>query len=142
MLCQKAPGKQGLLPHPSLQASRQQRCILGLFSSRQKWSLLRKTLKAKLLGIQELNTKGEDRETCTKEQAQTEWEHHPVTTAFPHIGYMCIGFCFSSRHSALGGETADAPGCNGPSSFQLVRYQLRDICKHHIALATRTCKSS
>lgn len=55
------------------------------------------------------NTKGEDRETCTKEHAQTEWEHCPVTTAFTHTGYTCIGFWLSSWHSALGGETPDGP---------------------------------
>lgn len=42
-------------------------------------------------------------------------------TAFTHIGYMCIGFCFSSWHSAPGDETADALGCSGPSFLQLVR---------------------
>lgn len=135
MLCQKAPGKQELLAHLCLQASREQRYILGLFSSRQKWSLLRQR-------IQVVNTKGEDRETCTKEHAQMEWEHCPVITAFTHRGYRCAGFCFCSWHSALGGETADALGCSGPSFSQLVRYQLRNLCKHHIVLTTRTCKSS
>lgn len=98
-----------------------------------------KTLKAKLQRIQVVNTKGEDRETCTKEHAQTEWEHCPVRTAFTHIEWRCTGFCFCSWHSALGGETADALGCSGPSFFQLVTYQLRDLYKHQIALATRTC---
>lgn len=37
MLCQKAPGKQGLLAHPYLHASSQRGCILELFSSRQEW---------------------------------------------------------------------------------------------------------
>lgn len=53
-----------------------------------------------------------------------------------HRIYTCIGICFSSWHSALGGETADALGCSGPSFFQLVRYHLRDLCKHHIVLVT------
>lgn len=63
------------------------------------------------------------------------WQNgNTVTTAFTHIGYTCLGFCFSSWHSALGGEKDDALGCSGPSFFQLVRYQLRDLCKHHIAV--------
>lgn len=45
-----------------------------------------KTLKGKLQRIQVVNTEGEDRETCTKEHAQTEWEHCPVRTVFTHIG--------------------------------------------------------
>lgn len=70
--------------------------------------------------------RGRQEKNIPKNLLRQNWNIALLPTAFTHIGYTNIGFCFSSRPSALGGETANALGYSGPSFFQLVRYQLRD----------------